>query len=275
LNEIYLHTLAVPASDWREWAGSEEFLKPLRQRLSQLGITANSCDEMIATAQADASWRSLATLDAATRMVNVIVHAGGIKSGAQATKVLQRFYEKTLQESSQTLQTIPAAYWSVRWRASDGDEAEQLLLRGAVLVRIKGLLARDQTAEESEENQNGKKVLSPELVAALSEPPARPGRELVRLLFQEGWKTPGLLVGGLFMTALGFFFEALVLRSIMEVWGLLNLPSQRLGAMAILILFALALVIIQVPVIANVYRFGRQLELRLRMAFLAKNPAPR
>ncbi|MGH7600896.1 MAG: ATP-binding cassette domain-containing protein, partial [bacterium] len=85
-------------------------------------------------------------------------------------------------------------------------------------------------------------------------------------------KTPGLLVAGLFMTALGFFFEALVLRSVMEVWGLLNLPSQRLGAMAILLLFALALVFIQVPIIANFYRLGRRLELRLRMAFLAKIP---
>jgi ATP-binding cassette subfamily B protein len=272
LNEVYLHTLAVPASDWREWAGLEEFLKPLRQRLSQLGISATSCDEMIGAAQADASWRSLATLDSAMRMVNGVIHAGGIKTGPQATKVLQRFYEKSLQEPPETIATIPRAYWSVRSHSLEGDEAEQLLLRGAVLVRIKGLLARDDGAEESAENQNGKPALSPELVAALSEPPARPGRELVWLLFQEGWKTPGLLIAGLFMTALGFFFEALVLRSVMEVWGLLNLPSQRLGAMAILILFALALVLIQVPVIANVFRFGRRLELRLRMAFLAKIP---
>jgi len=272
LNEIYLHTLAVPASDWREWAGSEEFLQPLCQRLSQLGIPANRNNEMIATAQADASWRSLATLDAATRMVNGIIYTGGIKAGPQATKVRRRFYDKALQEYPEALQAIPRAYWSVRGRASDDGEAEQLLLRGAVLVRIKGLLARDQAAGDAEDNQNGKTTLSPELVAALSEPPARPGRELVRLLFQEGWKTPGLLLAGLFMTALCFFFEALVLRSVMEVWGLLNLPSQRLGAMAILILFALALVLIQVPIIANSYRFGRRLELRLRMAFLEKIP---
>jgi ATP-binding cassette subfamily B protein len=269
LNEIYLHTMAVPASDWRDWAGSEEFLQPLRQRLSQLGIPANRNDEMIGAAQADVSWRSLATLDAATRMVNAIIQAGGIKAGPQATKMLRRFYDKARQESPEALQTIPHSYWSVRLHTPEGDDTAQLLLRGAVLVHIKGLLARDQAAEKSE---NGKTALSPELVAALSEPPARPGRELVRLLFQEGWKTPGLLIAGLFMTALGFFFEALVLRSVMEVWGLLNLPSQRLGAMAILILFALALVLIQAPIIANFFRFGRRLELRLRMAFLAKIP---
>jgi ATP-binding cassette subfamily B protein len=269
LNEIYLHTMAVPASDWRQWAGSEEFLQPLRQRLSQLGAPANLSDEMIGAAQADTSWRSLATLDAATRMVNVVVHAGGVKTGIQAAKVLRRFYDKALQESPEALQTIPASYWSVRSHPRAGDEIEQLLLRGAVLVHIKGLLAREPAAEKSE---NGKTALSPELVAALAEPPARPGRELVRLLFQEGWKTPGVLIAGVFMTALGFFFEALVLRSVMEVWGLLDLPSQRLGAMAILVLFALALVLIQVPVIANFFRFGRRLELRLRMAFLEKIP---
>src|SRR6185295_10808425 len=64
LDELYVHTLAVPADDWREWAGSAEFLGPLQQRMAQLGIAARTRTRLISTAVADTSWRGLAGLDA-------------------------------------------------------------------------------------------------------------------------------------------------------------------------------------------------------------------
>src|SRR5262245_59362143 len=33
LSDVYRHTQAVPAVAWREWAGTEAFLRPLRRRL--------------------------------------------------------------------------------------------------------------------------------------------------------------------------------------------------------------------------------------------------
>jgi ATP-binding cassette subfamily B protein len=38
LSEIYIHSFPVPAQSWREWAGSEGMLAPLRRRLRDLKI---------------------------------------------------------------------------------------------------------------------------------------------------------------------------------------------------------------------------------------------
>ncbi len=66
--EIFAHTTAVPSASWRDWAGSEAFLKPLRRRLLNLGDSAPRLTER---AIEDPAWRSLAALDAACRMSRV------------------------------------------------------------------------------------------------------------------------------------------------------------------------------------------------------------
>src|SRR5580692_6037044 len=38
LSDLYLHKQSVAAGDWRAYAGSEDFLAPLRRRLHSLGI---------------------------------------------------------------------------------------------------------------------------------------------------------------------------------------------------------------------------------------------
>jgi hypothetical protein len=79
--EVYLHTQRVPAAAWRDWAGSQEFLRPLAARLGRLGI-GRAGAPLIDEAAADPGWQPLARLDAATRLVAALVHAGG--SGADA-----------------------------------------------------------------------------------------------------------------------------------------------------------------------------------------------
>ena len=39
VSDLYVHQQPVDAADWREYAGSEDFLAPLRRRLQSLGIT--------------------------------------------------------------------------------------------------------------------------------------------------------------------------------------------------------------------------------------------
>src|SRR5579859_7793512 len=55
-DEIYIHTQPVPAADWREFAGSEQFSGPLRRRLAEIGASGTSSDRMIERAAADSSW---------------------------------------------------------------------------------------------------------------------------------------------------------------------------------------------------------------------------
>jgi ATP-binding cassette subfamily B protein len=66
--------------------------------------------------------------------------------------------------------------------------------------------------------------------------------------------------------------NALLLRGILDVGQQLGLPSQRATAMAVLLGVLVLGLGLDVPLAAGAMRLGRTLDLRLRMAFLAKIP---
>jgi ABC-type bacteriocin/lantibiotic exporter with double-glycine peptidase domain len=274
LDELYVHRISVVAADWREWAGSNEFLGPLRERLNQLRIPSATQARLIHEATSDESWRGLAALDAATRLLAAIVRAGAINRGTQAGRLLETFTRNATQKEDpngqQNALTIPPSYWSVRPTESDSD-GEQLLLRGAVLVRVKGVRNKTQPAE-AVEDENGQPQLSPELVAALAERPLRPMRELFRLFRADGALMPLALVFALVLAAGGVIFESLLFRRLLEMGNELVLSRQRLGAAGFLLLFLAALLLLDLPIVTAGWNLGRRLEMRLRIAFLEKLP---
>lgn len=169
-DEIYIHTFPVPTQAWREWAGSEGLLAPLRRRMSDLKLEETQIQKLVEGALQDPGWRSLATLDASVRMTAALVRARGLVAGEQAGKVLERFFTLNLQGPLPRLEgtrrgdtlpdvrpssedstsahwlVIPAIYWSAlpvippEAGANSEQEPERLNLRGAVLVRILGRL---------------------------------------------------------------------------------------------------------------------------------------
>ncbi|MFB3133742.1 MAG: cysteine peptidase family C39 domain-containing protein, partial [Rhodothermales bacterium] len=177
LANLYVHHHLVPDDAWRDWAGSDDFTRVLRQRQRQLKLSPSACQALIDKALADTGWYPLATLDAATRMTTALVEAGGIRRGPEAERVLQSIFGQALQEIPGESVIIPRDYWSVRPAAEDPDGEAQLWFVGAVLVRVRG--RRTAPPEEAD-------TLSPELMAALTEPPSRPGRDLLRLLREDG-----------------------------------------------------------------------------------------
>ncbi|HEX7331094.1 MAG TPA: ATP-binding cassette domain-containing protein [Pyrinomonadaceae bacterium] len=262
LDELYVHRLAVPAADWREWAGSTEFLSPLRERLNQLRIPSATQNRLIEEATSDKTWRGLAALDATTRLLAAIVRARAINSGTQAARMLEAFTHNAHNEDQNDALTIPPSYWSVRPVASDSDE-EQLLLRGAVLVRVKGVRSKVENVQQQ---------LSPELVAALSERRTRPMRELFRMFRADGALVPLALLFALVLAAGSVIFESLLFRRLLEIGHELVLSRQRLGAIGFLLLFLIALLLLDLPIVAAAWNLGRRLEMRLRIAFLEKLP---
>jgi ATP-binding cassette subfamily B protein len=235
LSELYVHRQAVADEDWREYAGSEDFLAPLRRRLRLLEIDDAPAIE---NAGRDASWRSLAALDACTRMLESLVSSRAVDCGAESTRLLDALLAHDAD--------IPEHYWTVRPDTEDG----QLIMRGAVLVRAIG------------PNQN-QTPSSPELLAALQQPSARPGRELLRLLRADGVFTPSIIAIALALAAAAVMVEAVLLR------GLLSGGGALLGAV---IVFSAALLFLEIPLATSLLRFGRRLEIRLRVAFLEKIP---
>ncbi len=257
LDELYAHTATVPAADWRDWAGTEGYAAPLRQRLSNLGLDTAAIAPLIDSANDDPTWRGLATLDAAARMVETMTRAGGLERGEEAGAVLARLCA----DPGRAASLIPAEFWLVQPHGG----ADQLRFRGAVLVRA---LGRRESAADSKTPQ----PLAPDLAAALAERPAQPELEILKHLREDGLLTPGALALALGLASGGVIVEALLLRGLLDIGRSLTLMSQRLEIAVALAVFAVAMFLLELPVAALVVRIGRRLETRLRIAFLAKIP---
>lgn len=274
LDEVYIHSLRVDAAAWRAWAGSAEFLDPLQERLTHLGLSRRPAARLIDGALADAGWRPLAALDAATRMVAAIVRAGGLSRGRDAHRVLEACLQRARQEAPEGGQIVPDAYWSV-WPAAPGAEGTaQLRLRGAVLIRVRGRRPAEasRSADGTSAQADRGAPRSPELAAAVEEPPSRPGRDLLRLLKADGLLTPAALAAGLALAAGGVVIEALLLRGLLDLGQTLEPAGQRLMLLAAVWVFVTALTLLELPLAGGTLRLGRHLEVRLRLAFLEKIP---
>jgi ATP-binding cassette subfamily B protein len=66
--------------------------------------------------------------------------------------------------------------------------------------------------------------------------------------------------------------EALLFQGLFDLSRKLAPTEQRIGAMAAVVVFSLALLLLEWPLAASVTRIGRRLETRLRVAFLEKIP---
>jgi ABC-type bacteriocin/lantibiotic exporter with double-glycine peptidase domain len=170
----------------------------------------------------------IAALDAGVRMMESI---------SLPQSVLQTFLDNPA--------TIPDHYWTVR----PTNQPDQLQLRGAVLVRAVG---RNTSHGPS----------SPELIAALHQPPPRPGHELLTLLQQDGVFTPAAIAIALGLSSGAVIVEAILFRALIGA----GFP------LAALIVFSAGLVLLEIPLVSSLLRLGRHLEIRLRLAFLNKIP---
>jgi ABC-type bacteriocin/lantibiotic exporter with double-glycine peptidase domain len=298
-DRLYIHSQRVPASAWRSWVAEREFLDPLDFRLARLAIARTDRDRLCGAALSSPGWQAMATLDAATRLTATLVSNGAVSRGPLCLTLVERQLERA---ADTAYPGVPLEYWSASLsRPRDGDEEEMLGLRGAVLVRARGrrdtpsaaALARGSapahdtaerasiTGESSEAIGEPAEVatgpadaagMPPELVAALTEEPARPWRTLVGLLRADGIATPAVLTMALLVSAMMVMANAILLRGMLEVGQLLGLPSQRIAAMAALLGFLALGLLLELPLIAGAQRMGRTLDLRLRKAFLSKIP---
>lgn len=292
LDELYIHHLPVGSGAFRDWAKSEEFTAPLRRRMAVLGIGGSQASRLLGAACAEPSWRAIASLDAAVRMTTTVVQAGGLMPGREALVAVERFAHDAVAEPK----SIPFGYWTalsaadwageegappvepVQAGEGEGEEPveERLLLCGAVLVRVLGKAAvaaqAAASADPSAEGAAPRAPLSPELAAALEEPRSRPGLALLRLLRADGLLSPLALCFAMALAAGGVVVEALLLRGLFDLVRDLALPEQRLVGIGALIVFVTALMFLEWPIASGLLRLGRQLESRLRIAFLSKIP---
>ncbi len=256
--DVLRHQHRVPEADWRDWAGSAEGLAPLRERALQLGLTPAAAQALLADALADTGWFGLGALDAALRLADSVVQAGGVAPGA--ARLVQALVAQCRAATDHIHRVVPAAYWSV---TPDPDSLVlgtlHLRLSGAVLLRLAGTVTPSQS-------------LAPELRAALAEPGAHPLAAAWALVREQGLLAPLALAGAMTVAAGALVAEAVLFRGLFDVAGRLALAQQRVIGLAALLVFAALLLALELPIVRESLRLGRHLELRLRMALLAKLP---
>jgi ATP-binding cassette subfamily B protein len=102
----------------------------------------------------------------------------------------------------------------------------------------------------------------------LTEPLARPGRELIALLAADGWWAPVLLGMLLALAAGGVLVEAVLFRALFAIGGELTVPEQRLGGVVALLVFVGLLLALELPIWTRTLALGRRLEGRARLLLL-------
>jgi ATP-binding cassette subfamily B protein len=267
--EIHQHLQTVETADWRDWAETGDFLDPLRERLSFTGAAPALIDEFVGDAVADPGWHRLATLDAATRLVQSLIDTNGIRRGGEAEGVLRALVGEASESRSagRTDTLIPKPFWSVSEDQPPSLTSNGTLkVGGAVVLGISGLRSDDAQAAGQ------RKPLSLELSAALAEKPVPPLAAFWKMLGEDGLLAPlALVLAGAFAVS-ATMIEALLFRGIFDISAQLALPSQRLFAAVGLLVFAAILLAIEYASGLGTLRWGRKLEARLRMALLAKLP---
>ena len=117
--------MALPGETWRELAAEPEFCGPLAMRVRALNVPAAA--SYVERALADASWRGLAVLDAAVRVVETVIAARGASKGREAAKLLDGLIAAP--------ETIAQRYWFAR----ESTNPEEVLVRGCVQLRVTGI----------------------------------------------------------------------------------------------------------------------------------------
>ncbi|HEX8309189.1 MAG TPA: ATP-binding cassette domain-containing protein [Allosphingosinicella sp.] len=267
--EIHVHTQSVDIPDWLDWAATDDFLDPLRERLGLLGANRVLVDELVSGAAAGPGWHPLAALDAGIRLVQSLIDNGGIKPGTEAQGVLRELVRDACEShaAGRADSLIPKPFWSVvEDQPPSAGSNGTLKVSGAVVLGVEGLRSDDSEAAEK------RKPLSLELAAALAEKPVPPLAALWKMLGEDGLLAPlALVLAGAFAVSAAMI-EALLFRGIFDISAQLALPSQRLLAAIGLLIFAAILLAIEYASGLGTLRWGRKLEARLRMALLAKLP---
>lgn len=260
-SEIYTHTMDVDAAAWREWAGSPERLARLQKSI--LVTTGADASAAIAEAASDESWKGLGALDAASRMIKGLVDAKAV-SRSRATSLLHQLFRDAQSSGGEP---IPAAHWSV----TATDDEEQIRVRGAVMVCIRGTLA-SQSGTTGASEQEPPAQIPDELMRALKESDPKPLRTLLQMLRADGVAAPTLVITSLLAAALLAIVEATVFRSVIDASRQLGLQTQRLVAVVVVIGLLVAVTAVERTSILSVVRMGRRLETRVRMAFAEMIP---
>src|SRR5690349_18132561 len=284
--ELFAHTTAVGEDIFRDFCTSTTTLRVLTRRLEMLGIS--DCRRRVLGAAQASSVLPMAKLEATARMVDALCASRGLARGRQSARVFESFAERLSDDpltSAPDEWIVPQMFWT-GWPAPvDAGGQRQVFVRGAVLIAVSGRRpgygSVVSTCSPHDSNRKRKQSVqsvtpegpsSPELVRALHAPPLKPTKAILRSLGRGRGAVIAVLCAGLAVASLGTVELAVLLRSLLDLDTLLGLREQRAAALVALFTFVLVLIVIEFSIARASQWLGRQLELRLRIAFVQRIP---
>jgi ATP-binding cassette subfamily B protein len=132
LASVATPTLMLPKTRWRAWAGGPDFAGPLLAKMRLAGLGEAEAQHLLESAKSDTTVRSLAALDAATRMVRSLIGAGALARGAAGRQLLRSAFET---DRVADKPSIPRPYWI----CLPGISPNHVAATGAVLLCIEGV----------------------------------------------------------------------------------------------------------------------------------------
>jgi ATP-binding cassette subfamily B protein len=92
------------------------------------------------------------------------------------------------------------------------------------------------------------------------------------MMKEDGVLTPIAIVLALIAAAIGGAVEAILLRGLLDLGRQLGPIEQRAGGALVLFILLAVMLLLEMPTTAGMFRMGRRLETRMRVAFLTKIP---
>lgn len=268
LASLYHHAMPVPMEGWRDWALGDSFASCVSECLREAGVPVATAERLVTQVRSEETGRGIATLDAATRMGRTLVQEGVLPRKV-ATGIIEDVVRRDLAGGGSG-QLVPMRFWTAVPVDGTWESAEQVMLRGAVLLRVEGVEA--DVLSTSEDAGGERSPLSPMLAAALREKPERAWKELLRVLREDGLASPVMIAVATVPAALAVVLEAMVFKALLEMPWLLASPLQRLAALIAILVLLLGILMLQWPITAGLLRLGRRLEVRFHTRFFEKIP---
>ena len=202
LESVYMHTAKVPASTWRAWAASEPVLAVTRARLARMGIDWSHSHELRSMMPAGKVWQP------STRAVALLPRCcvqGGANGAAR---------RRTCSAADQ------------RGRV----DSAPILVSGIRRPRRLGDAWRGAAAYSRRAARGRQRIVAFRTRCGVGEHPSRPGRELCRLMREDGILAPSVVAAALVLAGAGVVLEAVLLRGFLEIGRELPFLGERIAA---------------------------------------------
>jgi ATP-binding cassette subfamily B protein len=264
LKRLYIHSLPVSAEFAFDWITSEDFISPLQFRLSELGLNEQDIDHFIENAIDHTSWQTIAALDAAARLSESLLKTGSIQPGKEAGRILEHFFTKASgANQNQFYETIPSTYWSIHLIDNHPH------INGAVLITVDGITI-SETNDETSETIQSEKISSG--LSRLQDPEPDEKSEMYRLIMTNGPIAVITVIATLTLTSLGVFFEAFILKGLIDFNYLSDLINRHMQLAGSIYFFFMIRFLLELSAIAVLLYMGRWFEIHIRIAILKKIP---